>query len=107
MIESGFSNVARSKAIVGENAFAHSSGIHQDGILKKRETYEIMRAEDVALVRKACFNYYERPSTLSDSLVMDKPGVLLSNQAAEELSLAPTLFADIAAQIREAATTAW
>lgn len=35
-------NVQRSKAIVGENAFAHSSGIHQDGILKKRETYEIM-----------------------------------------------------------------
>jgi 2-isopropylmalate synthase len=34
--------VARSKAIVGENAFAHGSGIHQDGILKKRETYEIM-----------------------------------------------------------------
>jgi 2-isopropylmalate synthase len=34
--------VARSKAIVGENAFAHSSGIHQDGILKHRETYEIM-----------------------------------------------------------------
>ncbi|MGA0408755.1 MAG: 2-isopropylmalate synthase, partial [Limisphaerales bacterium] len=32
--------VQRSKAIVGENAFAHSSGIHQDGILKKRETYE-------------------------------------------------------------------
>ena len=35
-------NVQRSKAIVGENAFAHSSGIHQDGILKKRETYEIV-----------------------------------------------------------------
>src|SRR5947209_10737138 len=34
--------VQRSKAIVGENAFAHGSGIHQDGILKKRETYEIM-----------------------------------------------------------------
>ena len=34
--------VQRSKAIVGENAFAHSSGIHQDGILKKRETYEII-----------------------------------------------------------------
>ena len=47
----------------------------------------VMRAEDVALVRKACFNYYERPSTLSDSLVMYKPGVLLSNQAAEELNL--------------------
>ena len=41
--------VARSKAIVGENAFAHSSGIHQDGILKHRETYEIMRPEDVGV----------------------------------------------------------
>ena len=39
--------VQRSKAIVGENAFAHSSGIHQDGIIKKRETYEIMDPEDV------------------------------------------------------------
>lgn len=39
--------VQRSKAIVGENAFAHSSGIHQDGILKKRETYEIMDPQDV------------------------------------------------------------
>ncbi len=35
------------KAIVGANAFAHESGIHQDGVLKARETYEIMRAEDV------------------------------------------------------------
>lgn len=35
------------KAIVGANAFAHESGIHQDGIIKFRETYEIMRAEDV------------------------------------------------------------
>jgi len=40
-------HVQRSKAIVGENAFAHSSGIHQDGILKKRETYEIMDPVDV------------------------------------------------------------
>ena len=39
--------VQRSKAIVGENAFAHSSGIHQDGILKKRETYEIMDPQSV------------------------------------------------------------
>lgn len=39
--------VQRSKAIVGENAFAHSSGIHQDGILKKRETYEIVDPEEV------------------------------------------------------------
>ncbi len=39
--------VQPNKAIVGVNAFAHESGIHQDGILKSRETYEIMRAQDV------------------------------------------------------------
>jgi len=39
--------VQPNKAIVGANAFAHESGIHQDGVLKARETYEIMRAEDV------------------------------------------------------------
>ncbi|MEY3996623.1 MAG: hypothetical protein RL344_966 [Pseudomonadota bacterium] len=39
--------VQPNKAVVGANAFAHTSGIHQDGVLKNRETYEIMRAEDV------------------------------------------------------------
>jgi len=39
--------VQPNKAIVGANAFAHESGIHQDGVLKSRETYEIMRAQDV------------------------------------------------------------
>jgi 2-isopropylmalate synthase len=39
--------VQRNKAIVGGNAFAHEAGIHQDGVLKERTTYEIMRAEDV------------------------------------------------------------
>ncbi len=39
--------VQRSKAVVGENAFAHSSGVHQDGILKKRETYEIMDPQEL------------------------------------------------------------
>ena len=39
--------VQPNKAIVGANAFAHESGIHQDGVLKHRETYEIMSAEDV------------------------------------------------------------
>ncbi|MCB0655544.1 MAG: 2-isopropylmalate synthase [Saprospiraceae bacterium] len=37
------------KAIVGSNAFAHSSGIHQDGVIKKRETYEIINPEDVGV----------------------------------------------------------
>ncbi len=39
--------VQPNKAIVGANAFAHEAGIHQDGVIKARETYEIMRAEDV------------------------------------------------------------
>jgi 2-isopropylmalate synthase len=42
--------VSPNKAVVGENAFAHSSGIHVDGFLKQRETYEIMRPEDVGFL---------------------------------------------------------
>src|SRR3954470_11494390 len=42
-------HVQRNKAIVGRNAFAHEAGIHQDGMLKERRTYEIMRPEDVGL----------------------------------------------------------
>jgi 2-isopropylmalate synthase len=41
--------VQPNKAIVGENAFAHSSGIHQDGVIKNRETYEIINPEDVGV----------------------------------------------------------
>jgi 2-isopropylmalate synthase len=40
-------SVQLNKAVVGQNAFAHEAGIHQDGLLKDRRTYEIMRAEDV------------------------------------------------------------
>ena len=42
--------VPPNKAVIGSNAFAHSSGIHVDGFLKERETYEIMRPEDVGLM---------------------------------------------------------
>lgn len=41
--------VQPNKSVVGENAFAHSSGIHQDGVIKNRETYEIMNPEDVGV----------------------------------------------------------
>lgn len=47
---SGFS-IQKNKAIVGENAFAHSSGVHQDGFLKERTTYEIISPEEVGLAR--------------------------------------------------------
>ncbi|MBN2027935.1 MAG: 2-isopropylmalate synthase [Actinobacteria bacterium] len=43
-------NVQPNKAVVGDNAFAHESGIHQDGVLKHRVTYEIMKPEEVGLV---------------------------------------------------------
>jgi 2-isopropylmalate synthase len=43
--------VQRNKAIVGQNAFAHEAGIHQDGMLKEPSTYEIMRPEDVGLTK--------------------------------------------------------
>jgi len=62
--------VQRNKAIVGENAFSHSSGIHQDGVIKNRETYEIIDPKDVgadesqiiltARSGRAALNYYAR-----------------------------------------------
>ena len=42
-------SVQRNKAIVGANAFAHEAGVHQDGMLKERRTYEIMRPEDIGI----------------------------------------------------------
>ncbi|AOW21598.1 2-isopropylmalate synthase [Urechidicola croceus] len=45
--------VQANKAVVGDNAFAHSSGIHQDGVIKNRETYEIMDPADVGVTESA------------------------------------------------------
>tara|TARA_S200000501_G_scaffold283276_1_gene267468 strand:+ start:4020 stop:5174 length:1155 start_codon:yes stop_codon:yes gene_type:complete len=45
--------VQPNKAVVGANAFAHSSGIHQDGVIKKRETYEIINPHDVGVTKSA------------------------------------------------------
>ena len=68
--------VQPNKAIVGKNAFAHESGIHQDGIIKSRETYEIMRAEDIGLV--------------SNSLVLGKhSGRNAFKQKVEDLNIMP------------------
>ncbi len=44
-------NIPRNKAVVGENAFAHEAGIHQHGMMKHASTYEIMRPEDVGLIK--------------------------------------------------------
>jgi len=45
--------IAPNKAIVGKNAFAHEAGIHQDGMLKDRSTYEIIKPEDIGLARSS------------------------------------------------------
>lgn len=45
--------VQPNKAVVGANAFAHSSGIHQDGVIKNRETYEIMDPKEVGVTESA------------------------------------------------------
>ena len=58
--------VQPNKAIVGANAFAHESGIHQDGVLKHRETYEIMRAEDVGWSANDGAGQAFRPQCLQD-----------------------------------------
>jgi 2-isopropylmalate synthase len=47
--------VQPNKAVVGENAFSHESGIHQDGILKHRPTYEIMNPEDIGLIESEIY----------------------------------------------------
>ena len=47
--------VQANKAIVGSNAFSHSSGIHQDGVIKNRETYEIINPKDVASIHHQLF----------------------------------------------------
>jgi len=62
------------KAIVGANAFAHESGIHQDGVLKARETYEIMRAQDVGWTdNKIVMGKHSGRAALKDQL--EKLGV--------------------------------
>lgn len=66
------------KAIVGKNAFAHESGIHQDGVLKHQETYEIMKPEDIGIEK-------------NNSIVLGKH----SGRAAFKDKLAQLGFADI------------
>ncbi|OUS09042.1 2-isopropylmalate synthase [Gammaproteobacteria bacterium 54_18_T64] len=90
--------VQPNKAVVGANAFAHESGIHQDGVLKFRETYEIMKAEDVGwntnrlvlgkLSGRAAF-----------SARMEELGITFDNKS--EMNTAFLRFKDLADKKRE------
>jgi 2-isopropylmalate synthase len=85
--------VQPNKAIVGANAFAHESGIHQDGVLKARETYEIMRAEDVGLSsNKLVLGKLSGRSAFKDRLVTLNIGI----ESEEELNKAFRRFKDLA-----------
>lgn len=86
-------NVQPNKAIVGANAFAHASGIHQDGVLKARGTYEIMRAEDVGWsANKLVLGKLSGRSAFKQRL--EALGIL--PQTTEELNAAFARFKDLA-----------
>ena len=88
----GFS-VQPNKAIVGANAFAHESGIHQDGVLKHRETYEIMKAEDVGwLKNKIVLGKHSGRNALKTRL--SEIGYEIKNS--EELNILFDKFKDLA-----------
>lgn len=85
--------VQPNKAIVGVNAFAHEAGIHQDGVLKSRETYEIMRAEDVGwATNRLVLGKHSGRNAFRARL--DDLGVAFSSEA--ELNQAFTRFKDLA-----------
>ncbi|MDH4377035.1 MAG: 2-isopropylmalate synthase [Ramlibacter sp.] len=81
------------KAVVGANAFAHASGIHQDGVLKARDTYEIMRAEDVGWsANKIVLGKLSGRNAFKQRLL--ELGVELQSEA--EINAAFTRFKDLA-----------
>ncbi|MEJ2544705.1 MAG: 2-isopropylmalate synthase, partial [Calditrichaceae bacterium] len=89
--------VQPNKAIVGANAFAHESGIHQDGMLKNRETYEIMTPEDVGVTRTSIvLGRHSGRHGLKARL--NELGYDLSN---EELDKIYKLFTDLADKKKE------
>jgi len=85
--------VQPNKAIVGANAFAHESGIHQDGVLKSRETYEIMRAQDVGWSENRIVLGKHSGRNALRSRLLDL-GIELKSE--EELNEAFAMFKDLA-----------
>jgi 2-isopropylmalate synthase len=90
--------VQPNKAIVGANAFAHESGIHQDGVLKSRETYEIMRAQDVGWTEnRMVLGKHSGRNAFRARL--EELGIVFESQ--EELNAAFSRFKDLADKKRE------
>ena len=76
--------VQPNKAIVGSNAFAHSSGIHQDGVIKKRETYEIIDPIDVG-VNKSSIVLTARSGRAALAFRMKEFGVNLTKKELDDV----------------------
>jgi 2-isopropylmalate synthase len=90
--------VQPNKAVVGANAFAHESGIHQDGVLKHRETYEIMRAADVGWgANRLTLGKLSGRSAFKSRL--QELGIQLASE--EQLNAAFARFKDLADKKRE------
>ena len=86
--------VQANKAIVGRNAFAHEAGIHQDGMLKDRRTYEIMRPEDVGVPQHdARAGQAFRPATPCRSAA-SRSGLTLTRQQLDEIYRRMVALAD-------------
>ena len=92
--------VQPNKAIVGSNAFAHSSGIHQDGVIKKRETYEIIDPLDVG-VDKSSIILTARSGRAALAFRMKEFGVNLSKKQLDEVYSEFLIVADKKKEVTE------
>ena len=92
--------VQPNKAIVGSNAFAHSSGIHQDGVIKKRETYEIINPLDVG-VDKSSIILTARSGRAALAFRMKEYGVNLSKKQLDDVYSEFLIVADKKKEVTE------
>ena len=92
--------VQPNKAVVGSNAFAHSSGIHQDGVIKKRETYEIIDPKDVG-VDKSSIILTARSGRAALAYKMREIGVELTKVQLDSVYQEFLTLADIQKEISE------
>ena len=89
--------VQRNKAIVGDNAFAHEAGIHQHGVIAKRETYEIMRAEDVGRSSELTWGKHMGHHAVSKKL--EEMGFKLSEEEVRRITEQIKMLADKKKQV--------
>ena len=92
--------VQPNKAVVGSNAFAHSSGIHQDGVIKKRETYEIIDPKDVG-VDKSSIILTARSGRAALAYKMREIGVELTKVQLDSVYQEVLTLADIKKEVSE------